>query len=79
MREHFISKNRLLENMDEVSIEDLESSEIALLDCHEYDKLRKKLIIFGLNEADLSLMSLLYIEEKSKDLIEVIKTHEINN
>ena len=79
MREHFISKNRLVEMMDDESFEDLTSSEIALLDCHEYDKLRKKLIILGLTEADLSLISLVHIEKKSKDLMEVIKTHEINN
>lgn len=79
MREHYIAKNQLLQKMNEDSNTLLGSTEIALLDCHEYDKLRKKLIILGLNEADLSLISLNYIEKKSDDLIEVIKTHEIKD
>ena len=36
-------------------------------------------MIWGLNEADLSLLSLEYIEKKSDDLLEVVKTHEIND
>jgi hypothetical protein len=78
MREHFIAKTQLLSKMDQESVAELASSELALLDCHEYDKLRKRLIIYGLTEADLSLISLDYIEAKSTDLVEVIKTHEIN-
>ena len=65
--------------MNEESSTLLGSTEIALLDCHEYDKLRKKMIVLGLNEADLSLISLNYIEKKSDDLVEVIKTHEIKD
>ena len=79
MREHYIAKNQLLQKMNEESKTLLSSAEIGLLDCHEYDKLRKKLIILGLNEADLSLISLNYIEKKSEDLIEVIKAHEIKD
>ena len=79
MREHYIAKNQLLQKLDKESNTLLSAAEIALLDCHEYDKLRKKLIIWGLNEADLSLLSLEYIEKKSDDLLEVVKTHEIND
>ena len=78
MREHYVAKNALLENASESTLEDVSIAEIALLDCQTYDILRKKLISYGLNENDLSLISLQFIEKYSSDLIDVVEIHEIN-
>lgn len=77
MREHFVAKMRI----DQEPISDnsslLAAAEIALLDCHEYDKLRKKLISLGLTDNDLSAMGLKVIEAREVDLREIVRIHEI--
>ena len=78
MREHYISKSALLEIPSQDNIENLEIAEVALLDCQTYDVLRKKLLSYGLSEADLSLISLQFIERNSSDLLDVVEVHEIN-
>tara|TARA_B100002019_G_C20819193_1_gene379728 strand:+ start:59 stop:427 length:369 start_codon:yes stop_codon:yes gene_type:complete len=77
MRSHYIAKNQVLEEPSSENLDELEIAEVALIDCQEYDILRKKLLSFGLNEADLSLISLKYIEEKSSDLMDIVNIHEI--
>ena len=78
MREHYISKSALLEIPSQDNIENLEIAEVALLDCQTYDVLRKKLLSYGLSEADLSLISLQFIERNSSDLLDVVEVHEIS-
>lgn len=77
MRVHFVTKNKVAEQPNELSVMELRASEIGLLDCQEYDLYRKKLIRWGLSENEVSEMALRAIEAKGKDLREVIKTHEI--
>ena len=55
----------------------LQSAERGLIDCHYYDKFRKKLIDWGLNANDLSAMGLKAIENKRTDLSKLVKEHEI--
>jgi hypothetical protein len=77
MRVHFVAKNKVAEQPNELSVQELKASEIGLLDCQEYDLYRKKLIRWGLSENEVSEMALRATEAKGKDLREVIKTHEI--
>ena len=55
----------------------LESAEIALIDCHDYDVLRKKLLSLGLVSLDLSSMGLEAIEKEAFDLQKLVRIHEI--
>lgn len=78
MRNHLIEKQRFLESKKENDdIQSLKAAEIGLIDCQDYDIFRKKLVMLGLSETDLSLMALRAIEAKDKDLSRVIETHEI--
>jgi len=77
MREHFISKGRVSANPSGDTVKDLLSAEVALIDCHEYDKFRKKLLSFGLSEDDLARMGLVAIEEKQSDIQTLVQEHEI--
>lgn len=77
MKEHFIAKSRVLKSKQEDDINNLLSNEISLIDCHNYDLLRKKLIAKGLSDDDLSFMGLKVMEEKSADLEELVRIHEI--
>ena len=77
MREHFIAKQLVLEAPNEKTIRNLESSEIGLTNCHEYDKLRKKLIRYGMDENDLATLGLEAIEEKALDVRKFVEIHEI--
>ena len=78
MRDHLIAKNRVMVEKTRDSLNKLEMAELALLTCHDYDKLRKKLISKGLSQNDLARIGLEAIEEKKKDLREFIKTHEFS-
>ena len=42
MRDHLVAKNKVIVETNEENIEQLKSSEIGLISCHKYDKLRKK-------------------------------------
>ena len=77
MRDHMIAKQYLYRIPGKESVTALRSAEVALLDCQDYDILRKRLILWGLNENDLSLMALEAIEAKARDLQQVIEIHEI--
>ena len=77
MRQHFISKSRLVSEPNKANVNSLHNAEVGLLDCHEYDKFRKSLISLGLNENDLSEMGLKAIERSRTDLSTLVKQHEI--
>jgi len=76
MRDHMIAKNRVKHERSKKSIKDLESAEIGLISCHYYDKLRKKMLIWGLTEHDLSNIGLEAIEKNSYDLKKYVEYHE---
>ncbi len=77
MKNHYIAKAKVVHEPSSESLSELEQSEIALIDCQTYDKLRKKLIFLGLSENDLSYIGLEAIEKKSADIMEIIEIHEI--
>ncbi len=77
MREHLLAKQKLNATPSLDNVRSLEASEIALIDCQDYDLLRKRLKLLGLNDAALSYMALRAIEAKAKDLQEVVEIHEI--
>ena len=77
MREHFLAKSKTSSSPSEQTLRELENTEVALLDCHDYDKFRKKLINFGLNENDLAEMGLQAIEQTRTNLQTIVGQHEI--
>ena len=79
MREHYISKARIASKPNNENLEKLISSELGLIDCHEYDKLRKKLMMLGLEENDLSRIGLKAIERNKTELLSIVEIHEIND
>ena len=78
MRQHFIAKSRTVNSPSNATANSLRSAELGLIDCHEYDKFRKKLITFGLNNNDLSHMGLKAIEKSRTDLSTLVRQHEIS-
>jgi hypothetical protein len=77
MREHFIAKNRMLSEPSDDAVKTLNAAEIGLIECHDYDVMRKRLLSLGLTEHDLALMGLKAIEEKGSDVKTFVKIHEI--
>ena len=77
MREHFIAKQYVVVEPSEKTIKNLEASEVGLLTCHEYDKLRKKLLSYGASEVQLSMIGLEVMEKKAKDVQRFVEIHEI--
>ena len=77
MREHFIAKQLVVVDPSEKTIKNLEASEVGLLTCHEYDKLRKKLLSYGASEVQLSMIGLEVMEKKAKDVQRFVEIHEI--
>ncbi len=77
MRAHLLAKQKLEADPSAETVRDLESSEIALIDCQDYDLLRKRLMLIGLDETALGYMALKAIEAKATDLQDVIEIHEI--
>ena len=76
MREHFIAKKATELYPNEINIKNLQASELGLLTCHDYDKRRKKMIMWGLDQDDLSMLGLETMEEKAYDLRTFVETHE---
>ena len=77
MRLHFIAKQKLAFKPSASGVQSLKAAEIGLIDCQDYDMMRKKLITLGLGENELAALSLKAIEADSNALLKVIETHEI--
>ena len=77
MREHFIAKQLVLEAPNKETIRNLEASEIGLTNCHEYDKMRKVLLRYGMSDNDLAMLGLEAIEENARDIRKFVEIHEI--
>ena len=77
MQSHLLAKNKALANPSDDSNRELKAAELGLLDCHDYDKLRKKLISWGLTQNDLSSIGIEAIEGKAEDVRSFVRTHEI--
>jgi hypothetical protein len=77
MREHLIAKNRMLNEPSDDAVKTLNAAEIGLIECHDYDVMRKRLISLGLTDNDLALMGLKAIEEKGTDVKTFVKIHEL--
>ena len=77
MRDHLISKHRVINEKSETSVKQLRAAEVGLLTCHDYDKLRKKLQMWGVTESELSMIGLESIEEKAEDVRKFVDSHEI--
>lgn len=77
MREHFIAKKEVELAPSEESVKALEAAEVGLLDCHEYDKLRKLMTDLGVSDSKLSSIGLTALEEKKYELRKFVEIHEI--
>lgn len=77
MRDHFIAKQIFDKAPNSDNLKELEASEVGLMDCHDYDKLRKKLIIAGLSSEEMSLIGLEAIEQKTENIKAFVDIHEI--
>lgn len=77
MREHFIAKQMVLKSPNDQSIRNLDSAEIGLTACHEYDKLRKSMISWGVTENRLASIGLEAIEKRATDIRKFVEIHEI--
>jgi hypothetical protein len=78
MRVHLVAKNRLDLEPSANNVAVLKSAELGLLECQDYDLLRKKLVRLGLDENALSELTLSFAEDRARDLQLVIKTHEFS-
>lgn len=77
MREHYIAKRLVEAQPGTGSVKNLESSELGLLDCHDYDRLRKRMLSWGVTSDRLSAIGLEALEEKKYELRDFVKIHEI--
>ncbi len=77
MREHFLAKSRVALSPNELTSDLLAQAEVALIDCQDYDMMRKQLLGYGLTEDDLGGMGLAAIEKHGKDIREIVRIHEI--
>lgn len=77
MREHLVAKQAVVQEPSAKTVAHVEAAEIALLDCQDYDLMRKQLVRWGLSENELSEMSLKAVEERAGTLPDVVRIHEI--
>ncbi len=77
MREHLIAKNGMLSAPSDDAVRTLKASEVGLIECDDYDMMRKKLLSMGVTEADLGRLGLETIEERAKDVRAFVETHQI--
>ena len=77
MRNQFIAKSKIINERNADNAKNLQATEVALIDCHDYDKMRKKLMSLGLVSLDLSSMGLEAIENEAYDLQKIVRIHEI--
>lgn len=79
MRSHYLAKAQLAATPSEAQVKSLESAELALIDCQDYDLLQKKLKLWGLRDNELGIMRLKAIEADKDGLKDVIDIHEIRD
>lgn len=79
MRSHYLAKARTAANPSSETVTALERSELALIDCQDYDLLQKKLQLWGLRENELGFMRLKAIEADAEGLKDVVDAHEIRD
>lgn len=77
MRAHLIAKNRVVVSPNAANIQALHAAEVGLIDCQDYDILRKRLLSLGLTNIDLARLGLQAIEERGADVRAFVKVHEI--
>ena len=77
MREHYIAKRAVEASPDARTVRNLEAAELGLLDCHAYDKLRKRMLIWNVSADRLAAIGLEAMEEKKYELRDFVRTHEI--
>ena len=77
MRDHFIAKQFFNNKSNEINYKKLKATEVGLLDCHEYDIMRKSFLELGISEEKLSLIGLEALEQKGNDIKSFIDIHEI--
>ena len=77
MKEHFIAKRAVELTPNHETVKNLQATEVGLLDCHDYDKLRKRMLVWGLNENQLASIGLEALEEKEYELQRFVEIHEI--
>ena len=71
---HAMDSNWYIEQLDMPEIQ--KSSEIQLLDCHDYDKLRKIMLSNGVNEHQLSYLGLIALEIHQRPAKEMSLHHK---
>ena len=76
MRDHMIAKNKFLLDPSTDNERILDSAEVGLITCHEYDLLRKKMLNLGLTNDNLAQYGLEAIEEGAADVREIVRIHE---
>ena len=77
MREHFVAKQMVLASTTDQTVRNLEAAEIGLTSCHEYDKMRKEMIRWGVSENGLARIGLEAIEQRATDIRTFVEIHEI--
>jgi hypothetical protein len=77
MQNHLIAKNKLNSDKSDEAIRQLHAAEIGLLSCNDYDSMRKKLLVLGLTDNDLSQIGIETLEKKANDVRTFVKIHEI--
>ena len=77
MRDHLIAKNRVMFEVSDRSLLQLKAAEIGLISCHDYDRLRKKMKLWGVSNNELSFMGLEAIEKNAKDIMKYVEIHEV--
>lgn len=77
MRDHYIAKQAIKLSPNEETIANLKAAEVGLLDCHEYDKLRKRMLSWGVSDNELSAIGLEALESESYELRRFVEIHEI--
>ena len=68
-----------IESSNEKNESLLRSSKTSLIVCHDYDKLRKLLLSFGINEYILSYLGLVSLEVGPQKIDDIIKPHIFTN
>jgi len=76
MRDHYIAKKSVELRPSETTIKNLEATELGLMSCHGYDKLRKKMQLLNVSSTQLEMLGLEALEEREYDLQRFVKSHE---